>query len=157
MRTNQGLAKITALCVGLLILAGSVMAQQGRGMGPGGMGPMKHAAMQQQLPQLTEEQQKQVQVLRDEFQKEIIPLRNDLNVLKAKLVSLQDDVTPDMKAINENIDQQTGLMNKIMKARAAHQVKVKAITGFMPGQGYGPHHGFQDKGPQRGWCPMMNQ
>ena len=76
---------------------------------------------------LTDEQEEALTSLRLEHYKEVNPLRSKMIELKARERSIlaEDDV--DMKALNNVIDEQTDLNNKIRKQRAEHRVQVRSL------------------------------
>ena len=84
-----------------------------------------------------------------------------MKVLLAEYRELISAEKPDMKAINNNIDARTKLMNEIMKKNADYQLKFRNILteeqrlmiqchkGMMgPHKGKGMYRGFRQWGPR---------
>jgi Spy/CpxP family protein refolding chaperone len=77
--------------------------------------------------ELTEEQQAEMTSLRTEHSKIMTPLKNKMAELKARERTLLSEENIDMKAVNNTIDEQTGLMNKIRKLHVEQQVAMKDV------------------------------
>jgi len=128
MKTN--IIKTTGILFLGLLMATAVNAQpnrQGsRGTGgyyrPGDGRQMQHARLD-----LTDEQQEQLTSLRTEQYKAVTPLRNKMAELKARERTLLSEENVDMKAVNQNIDEQTKVENSLKKLQVEHQVAVKKI------------------------------
>lgn len=78
------------------------------------------------LLDLTDEQEEELTSLRLEHYKEVKPLRSKMIELKARERTLLAEDNVDMKALNNVIDEQTDLNNKIRKLRAEHRVQVRS-------------------------------
>ncbi|NOY36466.1 MAG: Spy/CpxP family protein refolding chaperone [Chlorobi bacterium] len=76
---------------------------------------------------LTEAQQEQVKELRIAHLKEVLPLKNKMAELKAQYRTLVTAEKTDQKAINNNIDEQTKVLNKIMKSGADFRLKFRDL------------------------------
>jgi len=76
---------------------------------------------------LSEEQQAQITTLRTEQNKAMTPLRNKMGELKARERTLLSEDPVDMKAVKENIDEQSDLMSSLRMLQVEHQVAVKNI------------------------------
>ena len=107
--------------------------RQGQGQGQGqdrfgqAFGPGHQRIAQHMLLDLSEDQMEEMKVLRSEHYKIMKPLRN-LNIeLKAKERTLLSEENVKMKAVNQVIDEQTDLINKIRKLQVEHQLQVKSI------------------------------
>jgi Spy/CpxP family protein refolding chaperone len=99
-----------------------------------GRGPMHMMNNQQpgrergmMIPNLTDDQKAKIKDLKTQLAKETLPLKNQLGELKAKERTLTTAATPDMKAINANIDEITTVRGKIMKATEGTNQKIRAL------------------------------
>jgi len=76
---------------------------------------------------LTEAQSEEITKLRTDHYTTMKPLRASMAEIRAKERTLLSQETVDLKAVDEVIDQQTGLMNKMKKLQTKHQVAVKNV------------------------------
>ena len=76
---------------------------------------------------LSEEQKDEMNVIRLEHFKNMNPLKNRMAELKAREHTLISEEEVDLKAVNNLIDEQTDLINKMKKLQAEHKVKAKSI------------------------------
>jgi len=127
MKTN--IIKSTGILFLGLLMATAVDAQPARqgGRGTGSYGAGEGREMQRNRLELTDEQHEQITALRTEHYKAVTPLRNKLAELKARQRTLLSEENVDMKAVNKNIDEQTGVENSLKKLQVEHQVAVKKI------------------------------
>ncbi|MFB6317863.1 periplasmic heavy metal sensor [Saccharicrinis sp. FJH54] len=115
------------------------MAGQGRGQNFG-------AAQFADCPALSDEQKATLKSLQDDHRTEVQKLRLDLEAKKAKQKTLVEAASPDVKAIDKNIDEMAKLQAQLSKSNASFRVEVqKILPGDCPtargqrnGQGYGP-------------------
>ncbi len=113
----------------LPILSYAQPGQRGSGNGQGnGQGPRGKRYEQggermfMNIPNLSDEQKDNLKAIHVAAQQDILPLRNEINEKEASLTTLQTDAKPDMKAINNTIDEISELKASIAKRRAiAHQ------------------------------------
>lgn len=103
---------------------GRGFARQGRGFGQQGMCMMFLNQYSPYILNLTDEQREKIFELSTSQQKEILSLRSQLNENWAKNQSLMLEDNPDMNVINTNIEERTGIMNKIMKSNAEFRNKI---------------------------------
>ncbi|MCD6202342.1 MAG: periplasmic heavy metal sensor [Bacteroidales bacterium] len=126
--------------------------------------PGYYQMQMQSFLKLTEDQQSKMKELRLNKTREMLPLQNKMKVLFAEYRELVSAEKPDMKAINNNIDARTKLMNEIMKKNAAYKLKFRNILtdeqwllivshkGMMgPHKSKGMHRRFRQQGP----CGLM--
>jgi len=110
--------------INLFAQRGRGFARQGRGFGQQGMCMMFLNQDRPYILNLTDEQREKILELSTSHQKEILSLKSQLNENWAKNQSLMVEDNPDMKVINANIDERTGIMNKIMKSNAEFRNKI---------------------------------
>ena len=79
------------------------------------------------IPNLTDDQKAQIETLKVPFMKDMGQLKNKLAEKKAHLKTVSQTDNPDMNEINKTIDEMTGLMNQMMKKKAAHEQDVRNI------------------------------
>lgn len=91
------------------------------------VGPRNQRMAQHFSLDLSEDQKVEMQALRSEHYKTIKPLRNKVVELKAKERTLLSEENVEMQIVNQVIDDQTNLVNKIRKLQVKHQVQVKSI------------------------------
>ena len=123
---------ILALFVALMLTTSiNLFAQRGRGFARQGIGFGQQGMCMMFLNQdrpyslnLTDEQRGKIFELSTSHQKEILSLRSQLNENWAKNQSFMLEDNPDMKVINANIDERTGIMDKIMKSNAEFRNKI---------------------------------
>lgn len=111
-----------------LLMATATEAQHhqgGRGSGPGRAGEGKGYRLA--WLDLTEAQQEEISALRTEHHKEITPLKNKMAELRARERTLLSEEEVNLKAVEKNIDEQTGLLNSLRKVQTKHQLAVKNI------------------------------
>jgi len=84
-------------------------------------------AQRQNYLNLTDDQKTKMKNLHMAQAKELLPLKNRMMELKAKYHSLITAEKADMKAIDANIDEQTKLINKIMKINADYRTKFSNV------------------------------
>ena len=127
MKTN--IIKSTGILFLGLLMATAVNAQPTRqgGRGTGYYRPGTGREMQQTRLNLTDEQQEQLTALRTEHYKAVTPLRNKMAELRARERTLLSEENVDMKAVNQNIDEQTAVENSLKKLQVEHRVAVKKI------------------------------
>jgi Spy/CpxP family protein refolding chaperone len=80
-----------------------------------------------QLPGITDEQKKQIKDFKVQQMKEMLPLKNQLGEKKAHLKTLETSDTPDMKAINQLIDEMGSIQVSMRKKQAEFTQKVRKI------------------------------
>lgn len=97
---------------------------QSRGNG-NGQGAGFHS--QQNMLDLSQEQQEEMKTLRMEHYKTMKPLKNEMAELKARERTLLSEQEADMKAINSVIDDQSELLGKIRKLQVEQKLKMKEI------------------------------
>jgi Spy/CpxP family protein refolding chaperone len=76
---------------------------------------------------LTEAQSEEITKLRTDHYTTMKPLRASMVEIKAKERALLAQESVDLKAVDEVIDQQTELMNKMRKLQTKHQVTMKNV------------------------------
>lgn len=111
-----------------LLMATATEAQHhqgGRGSGPGRAG--EGVGYRLAWLDLTEAQQEEISALRTEHYKEITPLRNKMSELRARERTLLSEEDVNIKAVEKNIDEQTGLLNNIRKVQTKHRLSVQNI------------------------------
>ncbi len=79
------------------------------------------------IPNLTDDQKKQIKDIRVAYAKDATKTKNLVREKRAHLQTLKGEDKPDMKAINQTIDEMTELQNKQMKARVEMQLKIRAL------------------------------
>jgi Spy/CpxP family protein refolding chaperone len=125
MKTN--LIKTAGLFMMVALMTTGLNAQNprqgGRGSGPSGQAKERMA----KYLDLTEEQQEAMKALRTENYKTMKPLKNKMVELKARERTLLSEETADLKALNNVIDEQTDLSNKMRKIQLSHKLEVKEI------------------------------
>jgi len=87
---------------------------------------MMHRKMHQGL-NLTEEQQNKIAELRLQFQKTLLPLQTEMRGKMAELHLLQTEANPNLKKMDQLIDQIGKIRTKIQKEKIRHQVKVRKL------------------------------
>ncbi len=124
MKTSK-FKKGTILLVAALMVAGlNTFAQRGRAY----WGQSQNwENFRYPILDLTEEQQTQIKDFRLTHLKEVKPLRDQLVENMAHNRTLINAEKPDMKAINNNIDERTELQNKLAKLNADFRVKFRSI------------------------------
>jgi Spy/CpxP family protein refolding chaperone len=122
-------SNVLAVALLSLIISGNALAQPGNGKLPNGEEKTFHHNKFKEfdIPGLTSDQATKLKELKLAHYKEVQPFRNQLNELRAKEHSLTTAEKPDLKAIDANIDEITKLQNQLMKARAAHIQKIRAL------------------------------
>ncbi len=90
-------------------------------------GPRDQRMAQHFSLDLSADQKEEMQALRSEHYKTMKPLRNKVVELKAKERTILSEENVEMKVVNQVIDDQTDLINKIRKLQVKHQVQVKSI------------------------------
>jgi len=109
------------------------------------------------LLDLSEEQQAAMTTLQTEHYKTITPLKNKMAELKARERTLLSEENVDMKQVNNTIDEQTSLMNKIRKLQVEHQVSMKSILTdeqvmkLQQRRDFAQRDGLYGKGGRRGY------
>ncbi len=163
---------IQAMILLLAVAPGSnIFSQQGRGLGPCGLGLGPGNFSYYRMLDLTEEQQIQMRDLWLEQLDATNLMNAELRKLRLAYWDLIDESDEDLDAISKNIDQQTDLENKIMKENARFRKKLEGILtekqkelldsefpygrGMygrwnLPGRGYGQGYGY-GYGPGRGY------
>jgi Spy/CpxP family protein refolding chaperone len=124
---SRKIKSAAALLFGLLLFT-AVQAQPrqgGKGFGPGGEGE----AFGHRLAwlELSETQKEEITSLRTQHYKEITSMRNQMAELKARERTLLSEESVDMKAVEQNIDEQTALMNSMKKLQTKHQLAIKEV------------------------------
>jgi len=119
---------IKILTVTILVLLSGIstriFAQQGYWRQPG------PAERERQIPgllDLTEEQQEQITDLRTAYLKDIQPLKNELNINKAKLDALLTEDNPQVNEINNLIENNGKIQIEIRKKQVAHQLEIRKL------------------------------
>jgi len=138
MKTNVRI--LVAMFVILVTTASDIFAQPGRGRGRNDMKNCENA-----IPDLTDEQKAKIEKLRVAHLKQMTENRNLMAEKKARLRTLTTVDKPDMKAINETIDQITTLKNQHMKARVAHQLDVRNLLTDTQKVYFDANHGKRGK------------
>lgn len=114
----------TAICT--LLLASLLLAQPAhRGMmsrDATGMHPRMFEALK-----LTDDQKAKLEDLQLEHQKAMLPLRTELQSKMASLRLLQTEEKPDLKKIDQLIDDTQTLRSKMQKARVRHHLEIRKI------------------------------
>jgi Spy/CpxP family protein refolding chaperone len=124
---SRNIKSAAALLFGLLLIT-AVQAQPrqgGRGFGPGGGGDSFGHRLA--WLELSDEQEEEITSLRTQHYKEITPLRNQMAELKARERTLLSEESVDMKAVENNIDEQTDLMNSMKKMQTKHRLAIKDV------------------------------
>lgn len=117
--------KTATIAAILLLTAGTLWAQPGRGLGPC-MAATGRPGVWAPVD-LTEQQQEQIKQIRLKHQKEINDLSNELAEKMAAYRTLMQQDKADMKNIESNIDQRTALMAGMMKKRAAMHQEIRSV------------------------------
>jgi Spy/CpxP family protein refolding chaperone len=108
----------------------------------------------QNIPDLTEEQQKKIDEFAITHQKKMLQFKNQINEKDAALNTLRTADKADMNAINKTIDEMGAIKIQMMKERENHHQQVRAILTdkqrviFDSHQGMGKGHG--NKGMYKG-------
>ena len=76
---------------------------------------------------LSDAQRVQVEKWQTEMQKEVTQLDNQLREKQVRLQTLETQRVANMKAINQNIDEQTKLLAKQMKLKAGYKQKIRTL------------------------------
>lgn len=150
--------KTLILMAGMLLIAGSVMAQQAPA--PGNDDAPQMGVPQPQMPALTDDQQKALDQERLAHAKEMIPLEAQLKVLRMELRELIGN-GESAKGVAKKQDEINKLQAKIAESRNNHIVKIRDIVGvenfklmadrMLDGR---PGRGMMDR-PMRGAHPGM--
>ena len=124
--------KLSLILILAALMVTQMWAQPGQGMRQGqgrhGMkGMMGHGNMMCDMLDLTTDQQKQMNEMKLNMEKEMLPLRSEMMQAKGELRLLKVENKPNLKAINNKIDDVVSLKAKIMKLRAKHQLEVRSI------------------------------
>ena len=113
------------LIIMMIILTSlSVNAQRGNGNGKGNC---KNVGICEKLPDLTDKQKEQIKELKIKHKKAMLQFRNQMDVERANLRTLEIADNAEMNKINAQIDKITGVKNQMMKARAAHRQDVRKL------------------------------
>ncbi len=88
---------------------------------------MQKSGVCNNIPDLTEDQQAKIKELRLEQMKLAQDFKNLMGENKAKYRTLMTADKADMTAINKNIDEQTAIKNKMMKAKAKHKQAIRSL------------------------------
>ena len=119
------LEKVTILLLAALMVAGlNTFAQRGRAYWGQGQNWENFRCP---ILDLTEEQQTQIKDLRLAHIKGVKPLQDQMVENMAHNRTLMNAENPDMKAINNNIDERTELQNKLAKLNADFRVKFRSV------------------------------
>jgi len=120
---------VTQIMIFLLAVApvSNIFSQQGRGLGPCGLGLGPGNFLNYRILDLTEEQKTQMRELWLEQSEVLNPLNTELQKLRLAYWDLIAESDEDLDAINKNIDQQTDLQNKIMKENARFRKKMEGL------------------------------
>jgi Spy/CpxP family protein refolding chaperone len=121
---------IILLSVTLLMATGfDALAQRGRGMAR--QGAMNRSSEMgwvcPAIPNLTEEQNEQILELRTAHLKEMQTLRNQVDINRAQYRALMRTDDANMSAINANIDERSGIRNRMEKSQASHHQAVRNL------------------------------
>jgi len=81
----------------------------------------------QRIPDLTADQQEQIKEFRVDQMKQMTRFRNNLMEKRATLRKLQTQEDPDMKAINNTIEEMGQIRTEMHKARAEHHQEIREI------------------------------
>jgi Spy/CpxP family protein refolding chaperone len=161
-KENREMKKLLAVLTVLLFLAvavSPVLAQRGRGMGPGGgwgpgAGPCSDPASSKL--NLTAEQKAKVDDLRVAYLKETKTLQDKMHSKRGDLRLLWLEKTPDQEKIAATQKEIRSLRDQIQDKRTAYRLEVNKVltpeqqaqfSSACPGGGYGPGMG---KGAGRG-------
>ena len=79
------------------------------------------------LAGLSDEQREQIKKLQTEMQKGLNQLNNQLREKQARLQTMETQDIVDMKAVNQNIDEQAKLLAEQMKLKAEYKQKIRAL------------------------------
>ncbi|MDZ7263889.1 MAG: Spy/CpxP family protein refolding chaperone [candidate division KSB1 bacterium] len=111
----------TAICT--VLLASLLLAQ------PGHRGPMRCTAAGTPFAalNLTDDQKTKLEDLRLAHQKEMLPLRTELQSKMASLRLLQTEEKPDLKKIDQLIDDTQVIRSKMQKARVRHHLEIRKL------------------------------
>lgn len=119
---STGLVLILALAPG-----SNIFCQQDKGSGLQERTSRPAPYMSYRMLDLTEGQLAQMNELRLEQSETLKPLHTELQKVRIDYRSLITETEKDLDAINENIDQQTDLQNKIMKSNILFRKKMEDI------------------------------
>jgi Spy/CpxP family protein refolding chaperone len=147
------------LFVALMVTTGvNLFAQQGRGFN---QERRYRSFFDQDRPgilNLTDEQKEKIKELTITHQEEIQSLRNQMSENSSKYRELMSEEKFDIKAINENIDEKTGILNKIMKSNAEFRQKFNELLTDeqksmldTEGRGFGRKYDSFGRGSRRGY------
>ena len=106
------------------------------------------------IPNLNDEQKSKIQDSRLKFFNEMKQKRNEMALLRAENKKLVDAPNFDQKTIDKNIDQQTAMMNSMMKSQSSHRQSIRNLLNdeqklffdnhsFGMGQGRGNRMGYR--------------
>ena len=79
------------------------------------------------IPGLSEDQKAQIHKLRISHLKDIQPINNQIGENRAHFKSLMNSESPDMTAINKNIDEFGSLRSQLLKKQAAHIQDIRKL------------------------------
>jgi Spy/CpxP family protein refolding chaperone len=80
-----------------------------------------------QVLNLTEEQQEQMQAIRQKGWSQNQPLRNQMQIHRAELQALIQTEQPNLKTINQKIEEMAELRTQLHKNRVSHQLEMRSI------------------------------
>lgn len=87
----------------------------------------KRGGMMADIPNLTEDQKKMMKEIREEGKKNVQPQREQLKVIKEKIHVLKTADDPNIKEINQLIDESHKLKAEMDKAKLAQHMKFRSI------------------------------
>ena len=133
---NQWIRTSLVMALAIMMVAG-INAQNSDGKGRGKSGKTNRPGYGQSDKasgpnltyrlNLTEEQEAQLKTLKLEHYKTMKPFRAEMGELKARKRTLMSQDVVDEKAVNNLIDQQTSLTNKLQKKQLTHTLAFKEI------------------------------
>ncbi len=126
-------AVISMIVVSVLLISGSLSAQQGNMKGMKGMKGNKHMYSSchkgsfQNIPNISDEQKAQLKSVRTKMMKEVLPIKNSLKEKMAHLNTLSTATKVDMKAINKQIESIGKDKVVMMKIKANFRQEVRKL------------------------------
>ncbi|QZT36049.1 Spy/CpxP family protein refolding chaperone [Halosquirtibacter xylanolyticus] len=142
----------------LLILFIGVMSVSAQNGPQGKQCPKSAKCKMMKFMELSEEQQAQMKDIRMASQKICKPWADELRETRAHQQTLVTAESPDMKAINKNIDKMSDLMTNIAKEKAKSTQDIRALLSdeqrvkfdqMMQKKKMGHHKGRHNKGNKR--------
>jgi Spy/CpxP family protein refolding chaperone len=111
---------LTLALVGLMFMSVNTFAQMKDG-GKRGQG------IENNIPNLTDQQKTDIEKLRTEHKKQVLPITNDLGLKRAELQNLRTAEKPDQNAIDAKVAEIGALQTKLMTSREKQTQDIRAL------------------------------